>query len=239
MRRSSPPTPRIVYEDDDLVVADKPAGLLTVGTRDERHKTLLRWLFERERERRSEGRAFVVHRLDRDASGLVVAAKHESAKRALQTQFKSHTARRGYRALVRGDWPGDETTLRANLMELSSLRVVVTRDTVRGRPAVTHVRVVERGAGATLVELELETGRKHQIRVQLAHEGHPILGDRRYGDGKAGPLGRLALHATRLELDHPGDGRRLVFESPCPRAFARVLRTGAAPSPSARGRPRR
>jgi 23S rRNA pseudouridine1911/1915/1917 synthase len=227
-RHRSARTARVVYEDDDLVVVDKPAGLLTIGTDRERHRTLYRQLFRRERQRRPGGQVFVVHRLDRDASGLLVFAKSEAVKHALQEQFHDHGARRTYVAIVQGSFPRDEQVFRSHLAENRALRVYVTRDTRRGKPATTRVRVLRRTPAATLLRVELETGRKHQIRVHLATEGFPILGDRRYGEDRAGPIGRLALHAVSLEFLHPAGGDRRRFESPPPREFARAgFRSGS------------
>jgi 23S rRNA pseudouridine1911/1915/1917 synthase len=214
----------VVHDDDEIVVADKPAGLLTIGTDRERHRTLYRLLFDRERRRHRRGRVFVVHRLDRDTSGLLVFAKSEEAKRALQTQFHARTASRTYHAIVRGSYPGDEDVLKSYLAENSALRVYVTTDPHRGKLAITRVRVLRRAAAATLLEVILETGRKHQIRVHLAETGHPLLGDRRYGEDRAGPIGRLALHAVALEIEHPTTGRRERFESQLPRGFLTPFR---------------
>lgn len=240
MKRSLPATARvrIVYEDDDLVVADKPAGLLTVATARERRRTLYRHLFEREQQSRRGGRVFIVHRLDRDASGLVVFAKREVIKRALQAQFRKHTARRTYRAVVAGTYPREEDLLRSYLAENAALRVYVTGDTRRGKLAVTRLRVVRRAAGATLVEAVLETGRKHQLRVHLAATGHPILGDRRYGEDRPGPLGRLALHGMGLEFDHPTTRERRRFESRCPSSFAGPFESAPEPRKPKARRPR-
>ncbi len=218
------PGVRIVYDDADVVVADKPAGMLTIATASERVRTLYHVLYERERRTRRGGRVFVVHRLDRDASGLVAAAKHEGAKRALQAQFADHSAGRRYVAVVAGTYPSDEDVLRSYLAENRALNVYVTPDPRLGKLAVTRVRVLRRGCGATLLEIALDTGRKHQIRVHLAHAGYPILGDRRYGDGRPGPGRRLALHAAALELTHPGTGERMRFESPVPRVLLGAVR---------------
>jgi len=210
---------RVVHDDDDIVVADKPAGLLTIGTDRERHRTLYRRLFDTERRRRPGGRVFVVHRLDRDASGLLVFAKSEKAKRLLQAQFHDHTASRTYHAVVHGSYPRNKDVLKSYLAENRALRMYVTPDPRRGKLAITRVRVLRRAPSATLLEVVLESGRKHQIRVHLAETGHPLLGDRRYGEDRAGPIGRLALHAVALELEHPATGERMRFESRLPRRF--------------------
>jgi 23S rRNA pseudouridine1911/1915/1917 synthase len=215
---------RVVHDEASFLVADKPSGLLTISTDTERHRTLYRQMFDHEQRRRPGGRVWVVHRLDRDASGLVVFAKTEKIKHVLQAQFHDHTAQRTYRSVVHGTVREDELEFHSWLAENRAFRVYESRDRSRGKEARTHVRVVRRGAHVTLVEVTLETGRKHQIRVHLAGAGHPILGDRRYGEDRAGPIRRLALHAVALEFDHPVTGERLRFESNLPKAFSAVLR---------------
>ncbi len=217
---------RVVHDDDDIVVADKPAGLLTIGTDRERHRTLYRRLFDSELRRHPGGRVFVVHRLDRDASGLLVFAKSEKAKRVLQAQFHDRTASRTYHAVVRGSYPRDEDVLKSYLVQNRALRMYVTADPRRGKLAITRVRVLRRAPLATLLEVVLESGRKHQIRVHLAETGHPLLGDRRYGEDRAGPIGRLALHAVALELEHPTTGKHMRFESGLPRRFLTPFPSG-------------
>jgi RluA family pseudouridine synthase len=229
---------RIVHEDEVLVVVDKPAGLLTIGTERERRRTLHHWLFERERRRRRGGRVFIVHRLDRDASGLVVFAKSEDAKLALQAQFRARAASRVYRAVVEGRFPEAQREFRSHLAQNRAYSVYVTPDARRGKLAITRVRVLRRAARATLLEVVLGTGRKHQIRVHLADAGHPVLGDRRYGGGTAKPRERLALHAFTLEFDHPQTGERLRFCSPVPRPLLDALRRGGRGHRLADRRPR-
>ncbi len=212
--------PEIVHEDDEVVVLEKPAGLLTIATATERSRTAYAWLRQRLVRRRPPERLFIVHRLDREASGLLVFAKSPSAKQRLQAQFSERTAGRVYLALVEGRWPSDRETMRSRLYESKSFKVHEARTGDGGRLAVTHVLVVQRGPRSTLLEVRLDTGRKHQIRVHLASRGHPIVGDLRYGSTRRD---RLALHATRLAFDHPETGERLEFQSPAP---ARLTRLG-------------
>jgi 23S rRNA pseudouridine1911/1915/1917 synthase len=209
----------LVHEDGDVVVVDKPAGLLTIATERERRRTVYAYLTARARRRDPSARVFVVHRLDRLASGLLVFATGVEAKRALQAQFAAHTVERTYLAVVVGRPARDGGTIASRLVEEAPGRVHETRDPRRGRDAVTHWRVVRRGAGLTLVEVRLETGRRNQIRVHLARLGHPIAGDATYG-ATADPFGRVALHAHVLAFDHPRTGARLRFVSPPPAAFA-------------------
>ena len=232
VRSALPPGLRIVHEDRDVIVVDKPAGLLTIATEHERRRTAYAHLTAHARARKPPGRVFIVHRLDRLASGLVVFATSLAAKQALQAQFRAHATERTYLAVVEGRVADREGSIRSRLVDDEPGRVRETRDPARGRPAVTHWRVLECGAQHTLLEVRLETGRRNQIRVHLAGLGHPIAGDRAYGSA-TDPLGRLALHAHVLSFDHPVDGERLRFVSPAPTGFSR-FRTLHPGSPTSR-----
>jgi 23S rRNA pseudouridine1911/1915/1917 synthase len=209
---------KILFEDEAVLVVDKPAGLLTISTPREKERTLYALLFEHVKHQRPPGRIFIVHRLDRDASGLLIFAKTPEAKAYLQDQFKNRTAGRTYKALVEGRVTIDSQTIRSYLAENRAHRSYSTSDQRAGKQAVTRFRVVKRSGRSSLLEIELESGRKHQIRVHMAEMGHPILGDKVYGSSH-NPLCRLALHAERLEFRHPITGERKHFESPCPAAF--------------------
>jgi 23S rRNA pseudouridine1911/1915/1917 synthase len=208
---------RLVHEDEQLLVIDKPPGLLTIATATERGPTAYR--LARDWVARQGGQLFVVHRLDRETSGLLVLAKSLAVKRALQAQFEARTPERVYVARVENVVRRPEGTLVSRLVEDRALRVRRTRDPRRGKEAITRYRVLERYRGATLLELTLVTGRRGQLRAQLAGLGHPVVGDRAYGS-RHDPLRRVCLHATRLGFVHP-DGRPVVFESPAPPAFRR------------------
>jgi len=212
---------RLVHEDEDVIVVDKPAGLLTIATERERARTVYAHLMARARARKPPARVFVVHRLDRLASGLLVFATAAAAKRALQAQFAAHTAERTYLAVVEGRVARPEGTITSRLVDDAPGRVRETNDPRRGRAAVTHWRVQRTGARHTLLEVRLETGRRNQIRAHLAGLSHPIAGDSAYGS-RTDPIGRLALHAHVLGFDHPRTGARLRFVSPVPAAFARL-----------------
>ncbi len=211
--RASAPFPRgltLVHEDDAILVVVKPAGLLTVATERERERTAYRLLWDYLGSK--QARPFIVHRLDRETSGLLVFAKSESVKRTLQAQFEARTVERVYRALVEGRPTREQGTLESRLAEDRMLRV---RSAERGRVAITHYRVLAARRENTLIELRLGTGRRHQIRVQLAESGWPIVGDVTHGGPRSG-AGRLCLHATRLGFVHPVTGAPVVFESAPP-----------------------
>ncbi len=211
--RRSAPFPRglaLVHEDEAILVIVKPAGLLTIATDRERERTAYRLLWDYLAAKRE--RPFIVHRLDRETSGLLVFAKSEEAKRALQTQFEARSVERIYLALVEGRPPRERGTLESRLAEDRMLRV---RSAERGRLAITHYRVLRSRRESSLLELRLGTGRRHQIRVQLAEAGWPIVGDVTH-EGPRGSSGRLCLHATRLGFVHPVTRRPVAFDSAPP-----------------------
>jgi 23S rRNA pseudouridine1911/1915/1917 synthase len=209
---------RLVHEDDDLVVVDKPAGLLTIATEQERQRTAYRMLADYVAAQPGGRRLFIVHRLDRETSGLLVFAKSLAVKQALQAQFEARTAQREYVAVVEGRVSTAAGTLRARVAEdPRTLRVHTTR---RGREAVTRYRVLERRRESTVLALALETGRRGQIRAQLAALGHPIVGDDAFGS-RRDPVRRVCLHATRLGFVDRS-GRAMTFESPPPDVFRRA-----------------
>ena len=210
-----PPALRLVHEDEDLLVIDKPPGLLTIATPRERERTAYRMLWDYLQAGRPPRRPFVVHRLDRETSGLLVVAKSPRAKRHLQAQFEARTAERAYVAVVEGQVASDQGTLESRLTQDRGLRV---RSGPRGKPAITRYRVRERRGHRTVLDLDLGTGRRHQIRVQLAEMGHPIVGDSTHG-ARPDRRGRLCLHACRLGFIHPRSGEHLHFESAPPASW--------------------
>jgi 23S rRNA pseudouridine1911/1915/1917 synthase len=214
----------IRYEDDDLLVLDKPPGLVVHPGSGNRAGTLLNALLHHAPALAQLPRAGIVHRLDKDTSGLMVVAKSAAAQAALVRDLAAHTVTREYVALVHGD------VERAVTVDAPIGRHPTHRTTMavvaQGKPARTHVSVVERFGAATLVRCRLETGRTHQIRVHLAAIGHPLVGDPAYGSRRVrgGVLlfGRQALHATALRFTHPVSGRALKFAS-APPADLRAL----------------
>jgi 23S rRNA pseudouridine1911/1915/1917 synthase len=204
---------RIVHLDDSVVVVDKPAGLLSMGSEREKERTAHRILNEHLKtlEKSPQQQAFIVHRLDRETSGLMLFARNESTQAALQDNWKNFTKR--YFAIVEGLPSNAHGTLKDNLVESRAFKV--HRVDKGGRPAITHYRVLERYADQSLLELTLETGRKHQIRVQLAILGHPIVGDLKYG-ARTDPARRLALHSCELKFIHPASRASMGFRSALP-----------------------
>jgi 23S rRNA pseudouridine1911/1915/1917 synthase len=210
---------RIVHLDEAVIVVDKPAGLLSMGSAREKERTAHRILndYLKAETKSPSQQAFIVHRLDRETSGLMLFARSERIQAALQQNWKSVTKK--YRAMVEGTPASPAGTLRDRLLEDKSLRV--RRVETGGELAITHYRVLGERGKRSILELQLETGRKNQIRVQLAALGHPIVGDRKYGTS-TGPARRLLLHSCELSFPHPVSGAPMKFQSapPAPMRFA-------------------
>lgn len=216
----------IVFEDPHLLVVNKPAGLTVHPGAGRPSGTLVHALLHHcpgLPRVGAEHRPGIVHRLDKDTSGLIVVAKSEEALVGLQAQIQSRRARRDYTALVHGRVPRESGTIEAPVgrdpRRRTRMAVVAS-----GRRAVTHYRVVERFPGASMLELRLETGRTHQIRVHCAHIGHPVIGDRVYGRrAKVWGISRQALHASRLSFAHPVLGTEMCLSAPLPADMAEAL----------------
>jgi 23S rRNA pseudouridine1911/1915/1917 synthase len=212
----------ILYEDTDLIVVDKPTGLLTVASPDERTETAEAFLDAYLGARAGQTRAHVVHRLDRDSSGVLVFAKDADMRDRLKDLFATHDIDRIYVAIVHGRLAEPAGTFHSFLAEDRALQVRSVADTGQGKEAITHYRTVTAGDRYSLLEVTLETGRRNQIRVHLSEAGHPIVGDAMYGKGREDPLGRLALHARLLAFVHPGKGNKMTFHSLVPEAFTKL-----------------
>lgn len=212
----------IVHEDAHLLVVHKPPGLLTVATAGERERTAYAFLKDYLARSDPRRKLFIVHRLDRFASGLLVFAKSADVKAQLQGLFRRHHIERRYWAIVEGNVRQDRGTVRTRLAEDRARRMRSTADEDEGKPAVTHFEVLRRVGKVTSLEVRLETGRKNQIRVHLSEMGHPIVGDRAYGS-TSDPLGRLGLHAFLLGFRHPVGAAPLEFRTAPPPEFRRYL----------------
>jgi 23S rRNA pseudouridine1911/1915/1917 synthase len=214
---------KIAYEDSDLLVVEKPAGLLTMGTAREKEATLYFMLnqYERSKTKDESGRVYIVHRLDRDASGLIVFAKSDAVKRGLQSHWELATKK--YYAITEGTPKDAAGTIENYLREDEFKRVyAVSKNHPEAQHAVTHYRVLRENGGYALLEITLETGRKNQIRVHLSGLGYPIMGDEKYG-AKSDPFRRLALHACFLSFPHPVTGELKTFKSALPGPFKKIF----------------
>lgn len=215
---------RSLHEDAHILVINKPSGLLSVSGNDGDERTAYFFLTDYVRATDPRARIWIVHRLDRETSGVMVFARTPEAKETLQSGWES--VEKHYEAIVEGHPPQKEGTMDCHLDETNPFIVRVAKASSRTRQAITHYRVLAQDDVRSLVRLELETGRRHQIRVQLATEGCPILGDLKYG-ALTNPARRLALHATKLSFLHPHTRKPFEFVSPLPpelRAVAPSLR---------------
>jgi 23S rRNA pseudouridine1911/1915/1917 synthase len=216
-----PPGIAILHEDEDVIVVLKSNGLLTVATERERETTVQAHLNDYLKQK-GEERIHVVHRLDRETSGVLVFAKNFETREGLKGQFAAHTTDRVYLAIIEGSMTPPQGTIRSNLRERRDLRMESVKSHPDAKPAVTHYRTIETKRGYSMLEITLETGRKNQIRTHLSEAGHPVIGDRLYGS-TVNPIGRLGLHAKLLGFDHPRSGKRLVFTAPMPAAFKKLF----------------
>jgi tRNA pseudouridine32 synthase/23S rRNA pseudouridine746 synthase/23S rRNA pseudouridine1911/1915/1917 synthase len=208
----------IIYEDKDILVVDKPAGLLTVGTANNKTNTAYYLLtdYVRKGNSKSRNRIFIVHRLDQSTSGVLVFAKNEEAKFRLQTQWKD--TEKKYVAVVYGQLAKKEDCLTSYLAENKAFVVYSTPDATKGKLAHTAYKVLKENRQFSLLEINLLTGRKNQIRVHLADTGHPVVGDRKYGKPKDA-FRRLALHSKSISFKHPATGQQMTFEARLPNYF--------------------
>ena len=217
---------QVIYEDSDIVVVNKPAGLAVHPAPGTTEHTLVNGLLAQVSDLSSIGgveRPGIVHRLDKDTSGVIIVAKNDVAHRELARQFESRETVKEYVALVRGYPQPSEGIIDAPVArdQNNRKRMAILPS---GRNAVTHYKTIVRLTGCTLLEVHPETGRTHQIRVHLAAVGHPIVGDSLYGGRSSIPLGRQFLHARKLTVHHPSTGHEMTFVAPLSPDLARVLR---------------
>jgi 23S rRNA pseudouridine1911/1915/1917 synthase len=193
----------IIYEDKEIIVINKPAKQLCIGTL---------------KKQNPKNKIFIVHRLDKDTSGIVLFAKNENMKRKLQDNWDNLALNREYIAVVDGIMPKKKDTLKDYLKESKTLQVYVTDDKKNGKLAITDYEVIKKNRVYSMLKINIHTGRKNQIRVQLANINHPIVGDKKY-KSRNNPFGRLALHASKLEIIHPISKKKMIFESKIPTIF--------------------
>lgn len=213
---------KIIHEDRDILVVDKPAGLLTIASATERERTAYHILtdYVRKGYTKSPKRVFIVHRLDRDTSGIVIFAKDERAKNTLQNQWDE--TEKKYLAVVYGRFPEKSGTITSYLTENAAHVVYSTLNKTIGKLSTTAYRVLKETQDLSLIEVDLVTGRKNQIRVHFAGEGLPIVGDEKYGRENDGHK-RMALHAYSISFLHPWSGKRMILKTEMPSYFTSLV----------------
>jgi len=212
----------ILYEDDHIIVIEKHAGLLSIATDREKEHTAYSILSTHIKLQDPLSRIFVVHRLDRDTSGVMMFAKSEMVQSVLQKDWKSNVKERTYIAVVEGRVEEKEGTVSSYIYESKALVMHSTQDPEKGELAVTRFRTIKSNSDFSLLEVHLETGKKNQIRLHMQQLGHSIAGDKKYG-ATGNPIGRLGLHASVLAFTHPVTGKPMRFESKVPAKFRRLV----------------
>lgn len=214
---------KILYEDDSIIAIDKPSGLLTVGTEKEKTNTAYSLLSHYVKTENKNNKIFIVHRLDRDTSGVLVFARNTMVRDVLQEYWHNENHKREYAALVCGKIEEPRGRIESWLKENANLQVFSSLRPDDGQHAVTNWELVQQNENFSLLKVLPETGRRNQIRVHLYDIDFPIVGDRRYGNGQ-NPIGRLGLHATLLAFVHPVSGKVMQLESPVPGSFFRMVK---------------
>lgn len=214
---------KILYEDSEIIVIDKPAGLLSIASDREKENTAYRQLRDYVSSNNPENRIFIVHRLDRDTSGVMMFAKNEPLKHELQDSWKEIVVDRAYVAVVEGKIDDAQGTIKSWLKETKTKLMYSSSKEGDGLEAITHYKLLQTNSKYSLLEIRLETGRKNQIRVHLKDIGHSIIGDKKYGS-TTNPIGRLGLHAHILAFRHPVSGQMMRFETEVPKLFTGLFR---------------
>jgi len=213
---------KIVHEDKDIIVINKNTGLLSISTDGSDQLTAYSILKEHVKISDYRNKVFVVHRLDKDTSGLMVYAKSEDVKRMFQMNWSDMVLERTYVLVVEGQVSQDAGTITSWLKENEIHQMISSQVPNDGELAITHFKVLARTRQNTLIEATLETGRKNQIRVHMKDIGYPVVGDKKYG-AKTSPINRLGLHANLLVIRHPSTGKTMEFKTPIPRKFAMMF----------------
>ena len=220
----------IIYEDDDIIAINKPSGLLSIASDREKGKTAYRYVSDYLTAKDRNARIFVVHRLDEDTSGVLIFAKNYKIREALQNHWQEIVSKRGYYAVVEGEDIPDEGRLENYLAENDLHLVYVTKNKTIGKLAITNYEKIAAKNGYSLLDINIETGRKNQIRVQLGNIGHHVIGDDKYGE-PANPIHRLGLHAYQLTLKNPLTGQEYDFKTNMPSSMKSLFWKVRNPEP--------
>jgi 23S rRNA pseudouridine1911/1915/1917 synthase len=215
----------IVFEDDHLIVIDKHSGILSIATEGERSFTAYNFLSKHVKFENPSNKIFIVHRLDRETSGLMVFAKSAEVQHLFQDNWKDTITERSYIAIAEGVIEEDQGVISSYLSEDANFRVHSSQNPQNGKLAVTHFKVLRRTEEYTMLQARLETGRKNQIRVHMQEIGHSLINDKKYG-ATTNPIDRLGLHSKVLAFIHPITKQPLRFETPIPRKFSRLFKEG-------------
>ena len=208
----------IIFENDELIVINKPSGLLSIASDKEKGSTAYRMLTEYVQQKDKHNRVFVVHRLDEDTSGVLMVAKNPKIQAALQDNWNDIVSKRGYYAIVEGHMTEKTGTIKSYLKKNAQNMMYSSKKPGDGQLAITHYRVIGEIDGYSLLDVHIDSGRKNQIRVHLGDLGHHVIGDDKYGN-PSNPIKRLGLHAYELEFKHPFTGKVMKFTAPVPKEF--------------------
>ena len=212
----------IIFENEEFIVINKPSGLLTIPSNNEKGRTAYRMVNDYVQQKDKHSRVFVVHRLDEDTSGVLMFAKNPKIKDILQKNWNDIVLERGYYAIVEGKMPKQQDTLVNYLAENSLNLMYVTSDKIKGKKCLTQYRVLKSNEKYSLLDVNIDTGRKNQIRVQLGHIGHHVIGDDKYGE-PSDPIKRLGLHAYKLKFVHPVTKKIVEFKTELPKEFSKII----------------
>ncbi|RPH31608.1 MAG: RluA family pseudouridine synthase [Bacteroidales bacterium] len=213
---------RIIFEDEHVIVIEKDAGILSISTEKEKNKTAYSILSQHVKEQSQTNKIFVVHRLDRETSGIMIFAKNEDIQKRLQENWNDTIIERTYIAVVEGSVDKDKDIITSYLRESKALIVYSSKNPTDGQKAITHYKTIKKNAKYSLLEVNLETGRKNQIRVHMQVIGHSAIGDKKYGS-TVSPINRLGLHAQVLAFTHPITNESMRFDTPIPKSFLKLF----------------
>lgn len=213
----------IIYEDKGIIVVNKEHHLLTVSNEKEKEHTLYHEVSDYLKKKNPKNKVFIIHRLDKDTSGVILFAKNQNIKRLYQDNWNNLVKKRGYIAIVEGVVKEKKGTIKSYLVENSTQLVYTTKDTKLGKLAITNYEVIQNNKEYSLVNIEIITGRKNQIRVHMKEFGHPIIGDKKY-DSRKNPIRRLGLHANILIIKNPITKKDMEFKAKIPKQFNSIFK---------------
>ena len=213
----------IIYEDEDIIAINKPAGLLTIATAKEKEITLYHFVLNYVKSKNKNNKIFVIHRLDKETSGIVIFAKNQNAKNLFQNSWEKIVKKRCYYAVVEGTLEKKEGIIKSYLTENSSFMVYSTNNKKEGKLAVTTYKVLKENKNYSLLNIDIKTGRKNQIRVHLKENGNVIVGDKKYGSN-INIINRMALHAYKLEFLNPITNKNMILKTEMPTLFKKIIK---------------